>query len=374
MFRTIVTRMTSAFRRRFSVLLHAGLLPASVVGGALQAAEQPFTIEALIRDQRVEGTPLLGSGSNVCLLKRDGALLEFNPAEAKDYHKTAANFTPYSHAVMRGLLEREFGPTFEVTSTGHFLVVHPRGQQQWAERFEEMYRSCIMYFQVRGFSLTNPEFPLVAIIFPNRDDFRRYALNEGTSAAAGLLGYYSLKTNRVALFDIGGGRSNAQTTEMNMATILHEASHQTAFNTGIHNRLSPPPRWVAEGLGTMFEARGVNDSRSFPSVKDRINQERLRDFRQLLPKRKPVAFLDLVNSDRNFDQNTIAAYAEAWAFTFFLVETMPRDYARYLAKTASRPPFTAYPAAQRLKDFTSVFGENLALLDSKFLRFMADLK
>ena len=345
------------------------------IGGAKPsyATEQPITIEALVRNQRVEGTPLAWSKSIMYLLKRDGAFIEFSPAEARDYQKTAVGFSPYSPAILRGQLEREFGPAFEVTGTGHFLVVHPKGQQQWADRFEQMYRSCIMYFKVRGFTLTDPEFPLVAIVFPNRDGFLRYAMQDGAPQATGLLGYYSRKTNRVALYDIGAGRGNAQVNEANIATVFHEASHQTAFNTGIHNRYAPPPRWVIEGLGTMFEARGVNDSRTYPNAKDRINQERLKDFRQFLAKRKPGIFLDLLNSDRMFEQDAIAAYAEAWAFTFFLVETMPRDYAKYLAKTAARQPFTDYPAAQRVKDFTDVFGENTALLEAKFLRFIAEL-
>jgi hypothetical protein len=371
MFGSIVTKFQC---RRPLAAIFCLLLAAPFVPPAA-ATETPFTIEALVRDKRVEGMPLAWSNSKMFLLKRDGAMIEFNPSEAKDYHKSAATFSSYSPAVMRGMLEREFGPSFEVTGTGHFLVVHPKGQQKWADRFEQMYRSCIMYFKVRGFNLTDPEFPLVAIVFANQDDFRRYALSEGAPAGNGLLGYYSPKTNRVALYDIGAGRSNSATAGINLDTITHEAAHQTAFNTGIHIRWSPPPKWIAEGLGTMFEARGVNDSRTYPSLKDRINRDRLNDFRQMLPQRKPVAILDLINSDRKFDNDTINAYAEAWAFTFFLVETMPREYARYLAKTASYPPFAGSPiAAHRLKDFTDVFGENLALLDAKFLRFIGELK
>jgi hypothetical protein len=374
----IVANVAALLRTNLrGIALACGLLAAawSMVGGAICATstEQQITIEALVRNQRVEGTPLAASKSNVILLKRDGEFIEFNPAEARDYQKTANGFEPYSPAILRGQLEREFGPAFEVTGTGHFLVVYPKGQQQWADRFEQMYRSCIMYFKVRGFSTTDPEFPLVAIVFPNRDEFLRYAMKDGATQASKLLGYYSLKTNRVALYDIGAGRGSAQANDANIATVFHEASHQTAFNTGIHNRFAPAPRWVVEGLGTMFEARGVNDSRTYPSAKDRINQGRLKDFRTLLSKRKPGRFLELLNSDRLFDQDIDAAYAEAWAFTFFLVETMPRDFARYLAKTAAHQAFTDCPAPQRVKDFTDVFGENVALLEAKFLRFIAEL-
>lgn len=341
---------------------------------AVAALPAQMTMDALVRGQHVEGTPLAWSSDKVFLLGRDGAMIEFAPDQAQEFRKASENFAPYSPGILRGMLEREFGPKFEVTGTTHFLVVHPAGQKQWAERFEEMYRSSVMYFSVRGFKLENPEFPLVAIVFPTQDDFRHYAAKDTVPAGAGLLGYYSPHTNRVALFDIGDGKANIAQGQQNVATVWHEASHQTAFNTGIHSRWSPPPRWVAEGLGTMFEARGVADSRSFPSLQDRINQGRLRDFKSLLAKRKPDALPQMLSSDQQFDSDPIDAYAQAWAFTFFLVEKMPREYARYLQKTASRAPFTLYSSAQRLKDFTDVFGENLPLLDAQFLRFANELK
>jgi hypothetical protein len=353
-----------------ALLLAIGSLP---LPGA-QAAPQ-MTMELLVDGRRQQGTALAYSPENVVLLCRDGRLIDFSPDTAKEFRKIADNFAPYPPSVLHGMLVKEFGPEFEVNGTAHFLVVHPKGQkQQWVDRFEQMFRSFEMYFSVRGFDLHRPEFPLIAIVFSNVDDFRRYAAKEGGPIGTGTLGYYSPQTNRVVLYDIGDGKTSAAAWHQNFATILHEASHQTAFNTGIHSRWSPPPRWVAEGLGTMFEAPGVNDSRSYPNEKDRINRERLNDFKQLRAKRKPVAFADLISSDANFSRDTIRSYAEAWAFTFYLVERMPREYATYLKKTASRPPFSLYSNAQRMKDFTDVFGTNLAILDARFLRFMDDLK
>jgi hypothetical protein len=340
-----------------------------------QAAQPRMTMELLIDGERVQGTPLTYSDQNVILLCRDGSIIEFAPSKAKEFRKVSDNFSPYPPSVLHGKLAREFGPGFEINGTQHFMVVHPRGQkQQWVDRFEQMFRSFQMYFSVRGFELTRPEFPLVAIVFSSEDDFRRYAAKEGAPLASGTLGYYTPSTNRVVLYDLGDGNGNKAAWQQNFATVLHEASHQTAFNTGIHSRWSPPPRWVAEGLGTMFEAKGVGDSRAYPSEKDRINRGRLNDFKSLKPKRKPVAFLELLQSDAAFERDPIRAYAEAWALTFYLVEKMPREYAKYLQKTASRPPFAAYSSGRRVKDFTDVFGENLPLLDARFLRFMDELK
>ena len=181
------------------------LLPAPL---ALAALPAQMTMEALVGGQHVEGTPLAWSSDKVFLLERDGAAINFAPGNAQQFQKTSPTFVPYSPGILKGMLEREFGPKYEVTGTTHFLVVHPVGQRQWADRFEEMYRDSIMYFSVRGFKLDNPEFPLVAIVFPTQDDFRHYAAKDTVPATAGLLGYYSPHTNRVALFDIGDGKTN----------------------------------------------------------------------------------------------------------------------------------------------------------------------
>ncbi len=72
--------------------------------------------------------------------------------------------------------------------------------------------------------------------------------------------------------------------------------------------------------------------------------------------------------------NPGAAYAEAWALTFYLSETRPRQYNAYLAKTAARPNFEPYTAAQRRADFTAAFSTDPRMLEADYLRFIAGLK
>src|SRR5688572_13112624 len=86
----------------------------------------PFTVELELSGKRVEGTPLAWSKSDVFLLSRDGHLLTFHPNEAKKYRKTSDHFVSFSPNDMRSQLKAEFGRDFDVTSTRHYLVVHPR--------------------------------------------------------------------------------------------------------------------------------------------------------------------------------------------------------------------------------------------------------
>lgn len=337
-------------------------------------SNQPLrqTFEVLLNGNRVEGMPLAWTREQVFLLGRDGAMYDFAPNHAKDFRQVSPDFRPLPATVMKSRLETELGSRYTVTATGMFLVAHPTGKQHWAERFEELYRSFVSYFQVRGFELATPEFPMIAVVYERQQDFMQFAVSQSVPANEQMLGCYFLASNRVALYDFDAGKAGNAT--QNLATIVHEALHQVAFNTGIHQRWSPPPRWVAEGLGTLFEAPGIWDARNHPRAEDRINRQRLTDYRANQKDRSPDRLAQLLSSDRPFTTSAIAAYAEAWALTYYLVETQPRDYARYLALTADRPPFTEYSQQDRLKDFTEVFGSDLRMFDARFQRFMGDVK
>jgi hypothetical protein len=351
------------------LLLSVGAAPA-IAGDAFPAMGM---IELSLSGRKVEGTPLAWTDAKVHLLARDGRLWEFQPDAAKDFRQTADQFRSYSVSELRAELLHELGNDFEVTGTGHYLVAHPRGQRDmWADRFEDLYRSFTRYFSVRGFQLTPPPFPLVAIVCKNQHDFQRFSASQGVSAPSGVLGYYSQDTNRVTLYDRG---ENVKRWQDNASVIIHETTHQSAFNSGVHSRYAHPPVWVAEGLATLFEAPGVYDSGQYKAAADRLNRGRLANFRAALEKgHRPEVLEALIASDRFFEVNAAAGYAEAWAFTYFLVETEPRKYAQYLAKTADRPPFSECDTAHRLADFTAIFGEDWRMLEAKFLRFIADAK
>ena len=348
------------------------------IAGATGTAERtpfPGMISLRIGGQMVEGQPIAWDAKEVHLLGRDGRLWGFSPNEASDWQKTSRRFTPMSISDLRADLLRELGRDFEVTTTTHYVVAHARGQRdRWAERFEGLYREFVTYFGKRGFKVREPEFPLVGIVLRDAEDFRRYTASLGMPAMPGLLGFYSLTSNRILVYDIEPTGANEAWCET-AATILHEATHQAAFNTGIHSRYTPPPLWVVEGLATLFEAPGVYNAENHRTQADRINLGRLKDFRQFVaPQHKTALIRSLLADDRLFQTHPGIAYAEAWALTFYLIETQSSKYARYVALTAQRPPFCDYTSAERTADFTSVFGDNWPMLEAQFLRFMAGLR
>ncbi|NLE39517.1 MAG: DUF1570 domain-containing protein [Pirellulaceae bacterium] len=347
--------------------------------GSVQAAESRLATTGMIRVEAagrvIEGMPLAWDAEAVHLLGRDGQLSSFDPTKATDFRRTAARFQPYSVSELRARLLRELGDGYDVSGTTHYLIAHPRGRRdQWAGRFEDLYRAFVYYFSVRGFRIEEPPFPLIGVVCRDRKEFERLAAARGIKATSDAVGLYDLKTNRILVFDAATSDSGDD-WRRNAATVVHEATHQMAFNTGIHNRYCPPPLWVAEGLATMFEATGVHDARGHGSQADRVNRVRLREYRAMLGDKHDGRLpAELTASDRFFAKSPVAAYAKAWAMTFYLMETQPDRFARYLELTASHPPLTNYPPERRLNDFTSVFGDNWRLFDAQLGRFVDGLK
>ncbi len=354
-------------------MLSMALLVSTCAEALVAGDGDPAGVRFKLGGVAVEGRPMFWQKTNAAVLGTDGRLWYFEPEQAEGLERFPRPFRNQTIVKMRADLQREFGSAFEVSASGRYLVVHPQGHGgEWSQRFDELYRSFKRFFNVRGFQLQEPEFPLVAIIMRSKDEFYRYARKEKTQLQSDILGYYSSTTNRVAMYDVTAGRSNAA-WHANAETIIHEATHQTAFNTGIHNRFAPPPQWVAEGLGTLFEARGIWDSRNSPRPSERVNRGRLTQFRGLLPKHKTDTLVQMVSNDKLFKSDIDLAYAEAWAFTFYLSQPQPAKYAAYLARTARRPDFQSYNSAQRLADFTAVFGDNFRLLDAQFLKYVREV-
>ncbi len=175
---------------------------------------------------------------------------------ADQFHrKPSVNVHPISPSPsmqLKGELQDEFGPDYQVLAASHFLFVVPRqSNTDWPQLFQQMHASLIRFFTTRGIVFQPAEFPLVTVVFRTEQEFHRYAMRENTQLSSSTLGYYSILSNRMVLFDRPSSSSNWFSTHK---TIFHEATHQFAFNSGIHQRMSQTPLWVVEGLASLFEA------------------------------------------------------------------------------------------------------------------------
>ncbi|TXT34876.1 MAG: hypothetical protein FD138_1585, partial [Planctomycetota bacterium] len=176
----------------------AVILASSFVGNA---AENESLVE--VRDGKTvtTGKLLAKDKQRAILLDRTGRLHDLTLASVK-LQETNRNFQSLSVMELRNQLSREFGKGLEIGSTRHYLVLAPSGRaSDYAKIFEEQYSTLQRYFKLRGFALTDPQFPLVAVVFPSQKQFTDYARGEGSRTMANMQGYYSPRTNRVALFE-----------------------------------------------------------------------------------------------------------------------------------------------------------------------------
>ncbi len=340
---------------------------------SVHAAAQ--TIQVSLPGRSVEGKPIFWNDQYVSLIARDGQLVTFKPREAESYRQLSPGFQSHSQSTLRGQLQREFGRAFDVSGTGQYLVVHPAGQRdRWADRFEQLYRSMQHYLRARGFEIQRAEFPFIAVVFPSQQQYLVDAQRRGEPISTGVLGHYDPVTNRIHMFDVTANRPDSSQWYVNAETIIHEAAHQTAFNVGIHDRFGENPRWVVEGLGTLFEARGVWDAHHFPERRERENLAQLQAYRASVTSQNSLELLSTqLRSDDLFRRRPSLAYAHAWALTFFLTEYEPRGYAQYLRKIRQRASFQPYPADERLQDFAGIFGRDFRMFDARLQRFVAEL-
>ncbi|MBS0205493.1 MAG: DUF1570 domain-containing protein [Planctomycetes bacterium] len=337
------------------------------------AAEPTALLELKIGTERLEGRIAAHNDDTCWLLRRDGRLASFRTDDVTDYHEIEPRFRPMSMLDLRDQLQTEFGRGFETKTTAHYVVVARRGTgERYATLFEQIYRQFHTYFTVRGFRIAEPEFPMVAVVLPDQQSFVDYCIGEGAKPQPNLVGFYLPSSNRVALYDRAAvGQSRASDVD---DTVIHEATHQVAFNTGVHSRIGQSPLWLVEGLATLFEAEGIRHRATVAAIGDRINPERLDGFADYR-KRRPANSLEaFVRDDTLFKKSPLDAYGQAWALTFYLAETRSVEFAKYLKTVAGRNPLEKYEPDARVKDFCDTFGRDLDFLESGMIRFYDRLR
>lgn len=373
--------------------LRASVMVLGLIGCAHCAVAAPL-LELTVGSDSYVGKSL-GHDSQICwLAQQDGRVTKVTLQNVTSFRRIDDSFRSWETVDIRNQLRREFGRDWEIVCTGHYLVCAPQGRAQlFAQTFEDLYRSFRGYFSRRGFDLPQPEFPLIAVVHPTQQSFADNCRTDGVPFVPGLKGYYHRLTNRTTLYEDSTDRLAVVSPERwegpdiaslgwdaaiesNLKnTIVHEATHQVAYNLGLHTRIGENPKWLVEGLATMFEADGSRQNTGGKRPQERLNPERFKHFTHYAQhRRQPRSLAKFVMSDRPFQLGVLDAYAESWALTFFLAETRSSQYANYLKTVSARDPMQPYSTEERLADFQSAFGEDLDRLELAFLRFMDDLR
>ncbi|MCE9603550.1 MAG: DUF1570 domain-containing protein [Planctomycetia bacterium] len=324
---------------------------------------------------------------------REGTLWTVPPEEQLGTSNDSEPFAPYPADKLAELMLKELPPGFETYQTKHYLICFntSRAYAQWCgSLFERLYQGFGNYWSNRGFEPRDSDRLLVAVVFADRTSYARYARRELGDGVDSIIGYYSLKTDRMTMYDLTGTAgttgergSAAQITQTlsrpeafkTVATIVHEATHQIVFNCGMHRRYADIPLWLSEGMAVYFESPDLDGGNKGWRTIGKVNTPRLLAFRQYLRTRPKDSLASLLKEDARMRNPQLAgnAYAEAWALNYFLINVKAKQYQEYMQVLAKKTPLVWDTPEARLAQFEQSFG-SLDALDKEFVRYMQRLK
>ena len=156
------------------------LLPACCcVPGGPSPARQPARSDVARRETSREAG---GEGLQRLLADAAGRSALVYPINEIDSIRTVApRFREFSLADLRDELRRTLPKQFRIDGTGHFLICATKNSHHFGEICEDTYRTFYRYFTVRGFKISQPEFPLVSSSFPTGRASSSIAARTGSS-------------------------------------------------------------------------------------------------------------------------------------------------------------------------------------------------
>ncbi len=376
-------------------LVGATLLVVGMLSTSASAVEQ-VAFQRDNQQHHLAGKLLVtASDGGLLLLAPDGVLWTVQPDELTEQTTTPVPFSPLDREALARTLLASLPDGFEVAHTAHYLICYntSKAYANWCGGlYERLYRAKTNFWRRKGFELQEPEIPLVALVFADRDSYRAYAKAELGQAVDNIVGYYSLRTNRIAMYDLTGVESLRQPGDRRgnlrqinamlsrpqaapmVATIVHEATHQIAFNTGLHTRYADIPLWVSEGLAIYFETPDLSSSRGWRGI-GAVNHSRLATFQRNRATRRPGALTGLIANDQAMRNVRTGpdAYAEAWALTYYLLRRQPQAYLDYLQMLSVKRPLVWDVEAERIREFEAYFGP-IEQVEADMLRAVGRLR
>jgi hypothetical protein len=220
---------------------------------------------------------------------------------------------------------------------------------------EEVALDYLKHYRDKGFDVSLPDRRLILIVFADERPFLKYA----GRVPRGLAGFYSQRTNWLALFDFRNAPMiTVAAGQDNRETVTHEATHQLNFNSGLLERSGDAPHCISEGLAMYGERRKLRG----PSEPGQINQRRLIELAHSRRRVEWIPVENLIAEKPNWyggqpDQRTLG-YAESWLLVYHLMTDPVRlpQFRAYLQTLRGRKD-----QLHRVEDAKSHFGDLVQL-------------
>jgi hypothetical protein len=248
------------------------------------------------------------------------------------------------------------GP-FRVTRSDHYVAIGDapdRYRKDALDVCEAVARDCLDHFKARGFSVAWPEKKLVVVVLAGDESYARFL---GVEREAAVGGEFDRDTNRLTTFDFrkANGPPNPRAARANTVSLVHEATHQWTFNSGLLDRKADVPVAISEGLAMYAEERPPT-GKANPGG---INKGRVDGLRVGLQKRVAWTPLEHLLTDDDLaggagDEATQQmAYAQDWLLVFQLMQRgLSRSFQGYLDRIRTR-----HDAGKRLDDARETLGD-----------------
>lgn len=364
----------------------------------ITAADSPAEHVEFVTDGRqrsADGRVVIEAADGGILLQTaDGALWAIERGELQRREKLDTPFKPLTAAALSEKLVSELPAGFRSYTTPHYVVCYntSRAYAQWTSSLlERLYKAFTNYWEGQGIEIHEPEFPLPVFVFASRQQYDQAAREDLPGGTGNIIGFYSLRSNRINMFDLTGveavraSNSHGSMKELNVmlsqpaavplvATIVHEATHQIAFNCGLQQRYADIPLWLCEGMAVYFEAPDLTSTRGWRGI-GRVNYPRLETFRKNLSSWHDGSLEELLRDSRRLrdPRTAVDAYANAWALNYYLIKYQPKAYTEYLKRMAEKRPLIDDTPETRMAEFREHFGD-LNKLEQDFLRQMSRVK
>jgi len=320
---------------------------------------------------------------------RSGHMHQLTPQQFSNVEVQESPFARLPPDKLAGVLLQQTGSGFAIHITEHFVICSDASElytQYCGRLLEKVFKEFQTVFADADLKLQPLPSKLPVLVFREAAVFQTFAKSQHPDTDfTDVPGYYSVRDNQMLITAISGDgdfRTNSDVIRelrkrpRQVETIVHEAVHQLAFNTGLQVRYADNPMWLSEGLAVYFETASGRSPLVWrrPGERNRIH---LPGFRQAVQgDRLRLSLSDLVTSDSAFSSpdNLADAYAEGWALTYFLLKEEPAAFRELMRRQQLRKPLVTVPPTDRLKELEQVTGKPIAELEEALVRYMSRLR
>lgn len=321
---------------------------------------------------------------------RSGRILTLTPDRLVTHRQLPEPFSPLSAPEQQQYLQQLTNDDFQILMTDHYILCSGASaayNEFCGQLLELVYAEFFRFFaETKAIPLRVPGTRLPVIILPTQTEFEAFAsVQHPETSFEGVPGYYSVRENLVLLVDLTSDpnvnsssaiRRKLASMPRQAATVVHEAVHQLAFNTGVQVRMADNPVWLSEGLAVWFEPISARSPFlwSRPGLVNPVHHPAI--SRMAATSGLPIALRDLLRSDQPFLDPTRStqAYAECWGLTTYLIRNEREGFDRLLQSVSQRKPLVPLSPEEREQEFAATIGRSSDEIERVMVPYIARLR